>query len=397
MRNSLAVCLMLASGCERTDPLYCGLHPGENGCPDTDGGTTDGRQPDASVDAAPRLCYGASTFAFCLPSEPATPIGIADGAQINTDTDSRCQASPAMWTATGQPDSCFIIGESITLVNTPVVGSKPLVLVAARTITISGTLDVASHRVPAKIGPAAESPDCPDYLADPQSDGDDGNSGGAGGGAGASFITAGQNGGTGNLGDATEGTAFAVLPQPTLLRPGCIGQTGGKGDGDSPGGIGGFGGGAVFLIAGDMISFGAMGAIDASGAGAIGSGDQAGGGGGGSGGMVVLYSDKFSAAAGAKIMANGGAGGSGANNGGGTPGADPLLASPTVPATGVGAPCGGCGTAGSGFAGVMAATVGGPGGDGRSGGGGGGGGGYIVANKPLLSVVTSPVATIIAN
>ncbi len=396
MRRTLTYCLFipLAVGCEKTDPLYCAMHASDPACSAADAAIIDTVSSDAGPDAPPRLCYGAGTYAFCLPTAPVTPLVLPDNTLINTDTDTRCKAAPAQWLAAGQPPACFIEASSINMINVSVSGMKPLVLVAANTITIDGTLDVASRRDPLKIGPGSPWIDCPAFVSAPQGDPDDGNSGGAGGGAGASFMTAGRNGGPGDQANNPGGTAFPMAAMgPVTLRAGCAGQSGGTGDG-SNGGVGGAGGGAVFVVAGNAITFGAAGAINASGSGATEPGDQAGGGGGGSGGMVVLYSNAISAAAGARIIANGGGGSSGANNGGGVPGGDPALASPTTPAVQVGSPCGGCGVGGAGFAGTTPATIGGDGDDGRSGGGGGGGGGFIVANKPLTNIVTSPAATI---
>jgi hypothetical protein len=402
MKNLACILLLVAaSGCEKDDPLFCKKNPGASGCPMPDGYVPDdGDLPpdmDPSIDA--QMCFGADTYAFCLNALPAAPVVIADNSTLNTGTDSRCQAPPTGWTTTNaQPDACFIIGTSINITNLAVTGTKPLVLLATNTVTINGLVDAASHRTGNKLGPGApaSTTSCPAYPTTP-SDNMAGSAGGGGGGAGASFMSAGRNGGAGDNTVSSGGTAFAALNTgPTTLRAGCNGQDGGGGDGAS-GAVAGGGGGAVFVLAGNSITFGAAGIINASGGGSTAAGDQAGGAGGGSGGMIVLYShNAIMATTGAKLIANGGGGGSGGNNGGGTVGNEPGTADPSVPA-GTATGCGGCGTGGRGAAQGTPAEIGGEGADNVGGGGGGGGLGYIVSNKTLSNIATSPTATIIPN
>jgi hypothetical protein len=76
-----------------------------------------------------------------------------------------------------------------------------------------------------------------------------------------------------------------------------------------PAGVGGAGGGAVYLLAGTAININAY--INASGAPGGESGLQAGGSGGGSGGMIVLFAPTIAAASGVGVIAGGGPGAAG--------------------------------------------------------------------------------------
>jgi hypothetical protein len=403
--NHLAYALLLsASGCEKTDPLFCQMNPNATGCgmmmmgDDADVTDQDGDiDPDMAPTADAQMCFGADNYAFCLTALPTTPVAVADLSTINTGTDTRCQAPPADWTSHSQPDACFIIATNINITNVGVSGTKPLVLVGTNAVIINGHLDASSHRTGNKLGPGAPAPssDCPDYPTDP-ADNANGSASAGGGGAGASFMTVGRNGGSGDNMVTAGGTSFAALSTgPVVLRAGCSGQNGGEGDGGS-GGTGGGGGGAVFVVAGNSITLGANGVISASGGGATAAGDQAGGAGGGSGGMIVLYGSSITVTSGARLIANGGGGGTGGNNGGGSAGNEPGIADPTSPAGGTSG-CGGCGTGGGGAAAGTPAAIGGDGSDNNGGGGGGGGLGYIVSNKDLTGIAASPTPTTIPN
>jgi hypothetical protein len=333
-----------------------------------------------------RECFGGSgAYQLCFAMMP--PMGnVMLAGTINTDTDVRCQPMPASWATAGQPDACLILGKGITIMTVAVSGSKPLVILGD-TIAVNGTLDVASHRAGA-IGPASPSAACP-VLATVAN-----GATGAGGGAGGSFM---RRGGDGGAGKATVGgiATSALTVNPTILRAGCRGQEGG-GAGVNVAGTPGAGGGAVFLTA-SKITFGASGAINASGAGGLASNLLTGGSGGGTGGMIVLHAaETITGTAGAKVLANGGGGASGANgNAAGDSGDDPSVATPTTPANG-GDVGNGAGTGGAGFAGAQNAQPGqGAGGARDTGGGGGGGGGYIQSNVTLMNVTSSPAVTIV--
>ena len=310
---------------------------------------------------------------------PTAQLTLPSG--LNTDTASECLPTPQTWLDQGQRDACLIVADSITVATTQVRGSRPLVL-AANTLTITTLLDTSSHLgPPASTGPGAAPSECSAFLIAPAPHMD-----GAGGGAGASFMTAGGNGGAGDIQNQRGGTAPAKdAAEPSILRAGCTGQDGAIGVSGMPGigGPGGPGGGAVYLVAGATITIG--GVIDASGAAGSAIGGASGGGGGGSGGSIVVYAPTI-VATGATLMANGGGGAADQTNNGSEP--DPTQ--PTVPAAGGGATTGG---GGAGFAGTTQAAAGLGGGAGKGGGGGGGGGGYIRASGDLSgATAVSPAA-----
>src|SRR5438309_2293772 len=111
---------VLAAGCEKTDPLYCpqGTCSDAHAVADT-----------IATDTPPApLCLGATTpkWSVCAPM-PTDPVMLPG--QLHTDSDSKCQSG--LWTGTGQPDACFIVGTSITMTgDTLVDGVRPLVLIA---------------------------------------------------------------------------------------------------------------------------------------------------------------------------------------------------------------------------------------------------------------------------
>lgn len=342
--------------------------------------------PDAYVHDA-RECFGGTgAYQLCFAAMP--PMGdVTLAGTLDTDGDARCVPVPASWTTAGQPDACMIAGKTITIATIAVRGSRALVIVGDA-IAIDGTLDVASHRgQPA--GPGAPFAGCTAFPQAPAT-----NATGAGGGAGGSFKTKGGDGGTGK-GGSTAGTAPpAVTANPTVLRAGCSGQTGGIGT--VVAGPPGEGGGAVFLTA-SRITFGAGGAINASGAGGSANTMLSGGSGGGSGGMIVLHAaEAITGATGAKLVANGGGGASGAAGAGtGDSGDDPSVGSPTTPASG-GDAGNTAGTGGGGFAGATQAGTGQSAqGNRDTGGGGGGGGGFIQTNLALSNITSSPAAIVV--
>jgi hypothetical protein len=367
------VLVALAACGSKVNPEYCAKHYTDHRyCP---------WDASAVSDTAP-LCLGSGTFAICVDG-PTAPTALP--ADLDTDLSPLCEATqPTMWKASGQLDACFVAGTTVTGGNVVAHGGRPLVVVAADTITVTG-LDVASHFGNATTGAGFDPTVCGMFARAPGSA-----SNGGAGGAGGTFY--GATGGGGGMGDgaSNSGLPTTAVTMPTMLRGGCPGSNGGAGT--QAGGTAGSGGGALYLLAGNKIDLtGAT--VSASGGGGGGGDHSAGGGGGGSGGMIVLVAMSIGAS-GAVVVANGGSGGAGGNalaNGGN--GTDPNPTTPLAAATGGNAPING-GNGGNGFAGPNAAlagadAVGGSGGNG-GGGGGGGGGGYIQTNHPLATTMVSP-------
>ena len=309
---------------------------------------------------APAICLG--TFPQICVDPPTTDVSITQ----NLDT-STAACSP--FTSTAPLDACVIAGKSITIDGgrkISVTGNKKLVLFAATgAITISGTLDAASHSGQSG-GPAADIGPCTKGTdAKPAQ----------GGGYGGSFGGAGNNGGTGANGNGVGGIAAPAITADAL-RGGCPGS-----DGQGQGGNRGRGGGAAYLLAKTIITI--DGTVNASGAGGDAGIAGGGAGGGGSGGMIVLEAPTVNVPG--KCFANGGGGGGGAS--GLVPGrAGGESAAPaSKPAGGMGGTTngggfGGAGTGGNGGdgayqpAGSLPGTTGGGNGAAQGAGGGAGGG-----------------------
>lgn len=297
------------------------------------------------LDAPPAgvVCFGTGFGKTCFESAnvPTTPATLT-AQTINTDSSPLCSTA-----VHANPGWCVIATTDLTISGTVnAIGGKPLVLLATGTLSVDGTLDVASHRGgqtgAGSVGANAQ-------LCDPGTP-----PGNNGGGAGGSFGARGGKGGNNG------GNAGAIQPT-AAMRGGCAGQDGKSGTN----GTKGAGGGAVYLIAGTKIAVG--GAINASGAaGTAGQSGSAGGGGGGSGGLIGL--DAPLVTNGGAIFANGGGGAEGSgNNTPGNDGNESMLG--VAAAATASASNGGNGGAGG------ATTPAGDGGDASGFGGGGGGGG----------------------
>lgn len=324
------------------------------GCAQIFGLEAPGLSEDARVDAAAPLCYGTFTPpGVCFAHEPTGMIALP--AMVSTDDAALC--SHDLVTEIG---ACVIARQTIEVSGvTRVHGARPLVLVATELAQITGALDVASHLADG-VGPGAVASCTFGGLVSKQD-----------GGAGGSYQALGGDGGVGG-GGSDSGTAVAVAA-PTSVRGGCTGQTGGADVGATATGLGGSGGGAVWLIGGTIQI---MGTIDASGSG--GKGAQAmeqGGGGGGAGGMIVLDAPMLDIGATATIFADGGGGGAGASAG--AAGGD---GGESNGATGA---AGGTGPAGPGGAGAHGATLAGErgGNSGAGAGAGGGAAGWVFARS----------------
>lgn len=223
------------------------------------------------------------------------------------------------------------------------------------------------------------------------------------GGGGGGYGQDGAKGATVNctLGSPAEGGSGGLAWGSTTLEPltgGCGGGAGGGPDtldtsGD--GGRGGHGGGAIQISAGERLTIGATGGIDAAASGGEGGHYGAGGGGGGSGGAILLEAPEILLQG--TLAANGGGGGAGSASAlteNATDGKDGSLSKEQASA-GLKDPIG-LGT--SGGKGGAAAGAASPGSDSAfdcNGGGGGGGAGrlHFNSNVPVTGGTLSPGST----
>lgn len=379
---------------------------GNGGVCMSDHGMTDGGSSTMPSDGG--TCLGGHLLgSLCLSAAPAGPVTLtAVAGPINSGTVASGGCTE-MVPQTGGPALCVIAGTTIDVPAAVTVrafavsqgaagtGTNPLVLVATDSITVEGTIDVASHvndtlagGIPALGAGARTAVGCAasglDGVMGKPVGGNSMDSYGGGGGAGGSFGSLGGAGGSGGNNNNIGHGNPVLGTVPNLLVGGCPGGSGGQGDGGMGAGAGGNGGGAVYLLAGKSITI--TGKINASGAGGGAGGpgtfSSGGGGGGGSGGSIGFEAPSVAIMTGAAIYANGGGGasGSGQNQGdSGAPGADPA-ASTTAAGGGAGQDGGGAGGAGSVAAGVGAAGTKGGGNNTAqecAGGGGGGGAGVI--------------------
>jgi len=257
-------------------------------------------------------------------------------------------------------------------------GSFPVVFAVYGGAAIHGIIDAAAGagRAPGSDDPIA----CAAGFGGPGQDSTNSGSG-AGGGAGAGFGAKGGDGGDGHGGGhGVHGTHGGANGSVTLspLQGGCHGGRGGDADMGGSGGDGGLGGGAVQIVARDLLTV--TGRIIASGGGGRGGSvatngvGRSGGGGGGSGGAILLEANDLTIDAWGALCANAGSGAEGSD--GATRGADGAIGtcSTTDGATTINSLQNGGDGGGGGFAGNAAGMGGG---GGAMGGGGGGGGGSV--------------------
>jgi hypothetical protein len=350
MRATVLVLLGLA-GCRQVLGGFAEL-------PDASGGAdpSDGKIDPPDDDPT---CFGTAIVEICLADTPTEPVDLTTQT-IDSDTSPAC----VVYTSATDTIACVIAATALTVSGTVVAtGSRPLVLVAATTIEVTGTIDVSSQRMrdppwEPRIGAGGNSSAC---------SGGSSAMGGiltGGGGRGGSFGGVGGTGGAGGAGG--QGGVGAPAVSPTSLRGGCRGGRGGLEGSDA-----GPGGGAMFLVAKEAIAI--HGTLNASGAGAGYRGmavKRSGGGGGGSGGMIGLDAPRVTITNGARVFANGGGGAEGQTFYVGASGTE--SSAPATAAAGGGMyPIAGDG--GSGSSGT--ALDGGRGADAEQDGGGGGGGG----------------------
>jgi hypothetical protein len=332
--SGLAAALPLIA-CHARNPAFC-----------PDGTDRDGA---CIVIDAPPACFGVLPFIVCV-----TP---PEGPRVITRVDTTAGCDEVV---TVGRELCVVKGTDLDIVQrVPVSGSRPLVLLASNALTLheNGIVDAAGTAVAG--GPGA------DLACDAGATIGANSTNGGGGGAGGSLGSRGGNGGSGGGTAGKAGTAAAPLGVLSVLQGGCSGTDGGDSSGGSHGSRG-FGGGGVYLVAGETLTI--RGTVTASGSGGGGGRpSRGGGGGGGSGGMIVLYAPTVVVTSSTQIFANGGGGGGGANSG--TPGGDG--ATPAAPLAGA---LGGVGQGGDGGIGAFLTTAATAGMAAAEGGGGGGGG-----------------------
>ena len=324
MKYVVGCCLVLAA-CSFTPRAGQGSSDGPIGSGDAPIGSgdappsSDARLVDASPDAPPdappdaQSCFGNGLLgALCLASAPSTPALVPSGT-LDTGNDASCtQVISVAGIELG-----VIAGSTVGMAgDTTVIGTRPLVLLAASTLTIDHTLDLSSKRG-GPTGAAADSAICGQPGNASGTGGND--NGGAAGGGGGSFQQRGGAGGTGDTnGSPTAGASSGQAQPASSLRGGCPGGAGGNGAGHA-GGAGGASGGAVYLLAGQQISI--TGAVFASGAGGGGGNNsETGGGAGGSGGLIGLEAPAIAVTGIIAANGGGGGGGGGANGSGGAGG-----------------------------------------------------------------------------
>ena len=320
---------------------------------------------DARSDSAPvadgASCYGTGFVTECFTSPLVGTLTITPQT-LNTDTSTLCEVQSMT--------ACVVATGNLTVAagTLSVIGTKPLVLIAGNTLTVTGILDVASHLTGqrgAGAVPVTDTTRCDLGVLSASS---------SGGGAGGSFGSLGGNGG-----GSTAGVRGAI--KPAALRGGCAGQD------NTPGAnVKGMGGGAVYLIAGARIVV--TGSINGSGAAGMTSTTSGGGGGGGSGGLIGLDAPAITNSG--AIFANGGGGASASAGSSLPPGQNGNESVNGAAAPATGSIAGGGGGAARGVAagaGVTAPIF-------TSGGGGGGGGvgiiGVVLPGSLSGSGIVSP-------
>ena len=395
MNRAILLVAVLASCKSELNPAYCAAHPTDTRCAQTSDAPPTVDTAIDSTSTASSVCLGSGAYKVCLQDTPTAAQPISTG--FNTANAGICLDAahmPIDWTTQGQPDACFVVGTNITLTNNIAIhGARPVVFVATGTITIGGQVDLSAKRnnftttgTPPGFSVAA----CAAFDTAATN-----STNGGGGGAGGSF---GSPGGNGGMGDNNQIAAGVAKDQgaPTVLHAGCPGEAGGTGDAQGTPNLvslGGWGGGAMYLLAGTSIVLSDGASINASGAAGVAGNHRTGGGGGGSGGMLVFSAPTITAGINVFVMANGGGGSSGGTNGNdGKNGSDPTNGLPFMQAPG--GVLAGSGTGGAGYAfdgtNQQNGGVGLVGGSGNGGGGGGGGGGLILA--PMTFGVTASVS-----
>jgi hypothetical protein len=403
MARSTSTWLALAvalTGCRQILGLD-DLPPGDGGG-DDDGAPTDGR---ASFDGG--SCAWAQqpqSFDPCAIGTPGATVVLATGTYTFDTTsgvlrDPSGASVPIVTTTVAQAGATAIVWNVVAFhlelgCTLRAIGSAPLIIASWDTITVDGTLDVASRA--GSLGAGANAPAC--ATATPGT-GDAGGAG-SGGGGGGGFQGRGGNGGEGDNDTPNPGgPGGAATALPTFPRGGCLGAPSGQA---GPAAVapstattvsaGGAGGGAIQLSA--QRSIRVAGSVGAGGQGGGGSpgGSACGGGGGGSGGYIGFEAPQIALEG--TIAANGGGGGGSAPFASAGAAGQDGMTSDTAAAGGAASSCSDLAPSGS-----AGAIINGPNADNVEvacgGGGGGGAAGYIVTRGSVSGtpIMISPLPT----
>jgi hypothetical protein len=374
----------------------------------TDARVIDGRQQQGDPDAAK------SPYRITHLSETDRKVGTEEyvlrASTINTDDLTITGATPAILAAdfihteqVGGGAIAVLYTRSLSMPTVTgganfvrIVGSRPLVIVAATTISIDDLIDANGKS--SQPGPGGSAPGLVSNVA--AGDGAAGIANGSGdsGGGGGGGREAGGLGGHGQDGAIPNSNGgIAVLAAQSKLLGGGAGGSSTIDDGcpaDPIDRFGGAGGGALQLFAVDSVTVSMNGAINVGGGGGSGGAKCDGGNlytsgaGGGGGGMIYVQSKTFALKTGGKLAANGGGGGSAASTAkAGRPGERGVITA--TAAMGGTIPDAGSGNGGNGG---FAVTPPKPGQDGILGGGGGGARGRIIyqGNNLTPNGLTSP-------
>jgi hypothetical protein len=317
-----ALCVAVCAGCFRPSPpngVPCpdGTCPNGQSCvlgvcqPDGTGGNPDGTSP------TPQLVPSNGISPTLL--EGATADLAFDKLSIDTDDGSIRSANVVVRDAgeglmnginfVHQDGMGVFSAQSFTVPagkSWDISGGNAIVLFAATTIDVSGTLDVGGNGQGGALGGHSggttnANPSCRGHAGGAYDLGF-GDGGGGGGG-----VAQGGHGAAASAGTPVDGGGTCSTPS---TRPLHGGQGGGAGGYDSTnsvlrGGTGGAAGGAIALVA--MGSISVSGVVGSPGAGGLSNATGDGGGGGGSGGSVFLESLQIGVTG--AITANGGGGG----------------------------------------------------------------------------------------
>jgi len=385
--------------------------PGADGGRDI--GPADGPLPDGEIPCSCALgCRpGTSTCYELVPSGGFSAASYKNVPSINSsvtlDTDD-CELTVGWTTVQGsvQSGACVVALTSLSIPPSGTLrgeGSRPLVLIVERSVSVSGLIDVGARGatpgpggskggVGATGGPGAAGDGAGggQVCSCSMAEGDD--CGGGGGG----FGSAGGDGGEEGTPCTVTSSGGASCGGPSLDP--LVGGSGGASSGQSTAGAvsgGGAGGGALQISCAGTIQI--NGAISAGGGGGqaetpvVGAGSSVGGGGGGSGGAILLEAAEIDGKG--LVAANGGGGASGGRDTCGAGAAGEDGAATLNPAKGGASGGTDCGDGGDGAAGTAGAKGGGSTVNSTGGGGGGGGGVGRIRLNWLNHSTTSPLPT----